>query len=244
MPPTNELVLWLGVFLVALSYSCVGHGGASGYLALLAFTAFTSREASTLALLMNVGVSAIAFIIYHRARHFDVKLAWPFFVLSIPMAYLGAVFKLSDSVHRWVLAAALLGAAAALIFRPTRTEEPGKPVAIPIALILGASIGLLSGMIGIGGGIFLSPVLIIMGWADAKKTAAISSAFIFLNSASGIVARTSEVAPMASRHWPLIVIAVVGAVVGGIIGANRMAPTTLRRALGVVLLFAIPKLFM
>lgn len=240
----SQLLLSLGVFLVALAYSSVGHGGASGYLALLSFTAITARDASTLALTMNIGVSGIAFFFFRRAQHFDWKLAWPFLALSIPLAFCGALYKLSDSAHKWVLGAVLIAAAAALIFRPSDADREKRPVSIPLSLAVGGTIGLFSGMIGIGGGIFLSPVLILMGWADAKKTAAISSAFIFLNSTSGLIARSGEFPSVAAKYAPLICLAIVGAIAGGMIGANRLPAIALRRVLGVVLLFAIPKLFL
>lgn len=238
----HDPVFMVGALLVAVAYSAVGHGGASGYLALMAFTTMATKDASTLALAMNVAVSLIAFVLFQRARHFRWNLAWPFLLGSVPMAFIGGSLHVSGSLHKWLLAIVLLYAAIVLITQaPKPSEEPSEPN-LWLQIGIGAGIGLLSGLVGVGGGIFLSPLILFFGWANAKQTAAVSSLFILLNSISGLAARSNTVGSIVSEHSVVLLVAVVGALVGSWIGANRMPDLGVRRLLGVVLLFAVVKL--
>ena len=237
----NPLFL-LGVLVVALAYSAVGHGGASGYLALIAFTKMPPKDGATLALAINVVVAAIAFALYRRAKYFEWGLAWPLLAGSIPAAFLGGLAHLTDSVHRWVLAAVLLYAALTLMIKlPVEPDDLKKP-SVGWLILTGVAIGALSGMVGVGGGIFLSPILILSGWSTAKTTASTSALFILCNSLSGLAARSISVGAVVTANWPILVIAVVGALIGSWIGAMKLSDVWLRRSLGAVMLVAVTKM--
>ncbi len=239
----HDLLFVLGMLIVAVAYSCVGHGGASGYLALMAFSTVATKDASVLALALNIVVSSVAFLLFKRGKHFDWSLAWPFLVGSVPFAFLGGTLKLSDHVHQWILAAVLIYAAGVLLIGPSKEGQVGQAPSRAVRMATGSGIGLVSGMVGVGGGIFLSPLMLLLGWADAKRTAATSSLFILVNSIAGLAARPPSSLNMVSSHWPTIVAASIGALVGAWIGSQRMPNPVLRRALGVVLLAGVVKLF-
>lgn len=238
----NDPGFMVCIGLVAMLYSSVGHGGASGYLALLSMTSLAGRPASTLALGMNLGVSGISFIAYQRAKHFDFSLLWPFLVGSIPMAYVGGTLKVPGSLHKILIAAALTAAALWLILGVSRKVVETRPLNLPGAILTGVIIGLLSGIIGVGGGIFLSPILLLARWADAKKTASVSAIFILLNSISGLLARNAGELSVIGQHVNLIAVTVVMSLVGSALGAHKATNPQLRVILGVVLLFAVAKL--
>lgn len=223
-------------------YSMVGHGGASGYLALMAFTSAPQKLASTTALILNLAVSGITFLAFRRARHFDWSLTWPFLVGSVPMAYLGGRLKVEGRVQDLILAATLIYAATVLfsgVPKPYKKDHHPNPF---LCVGVGAAIGFLSGIVGIGGGIFLSPVIILAGWAGPHVTASIAASFIFLNSAAGLFARSPKVITEASHQWPLLVAAVIGGLLGSWLGANRTTASQIRQALAMVLLLAVVKL--
>jgi uncharacterized protein len=234
------------VFLVAVAYSSVGHGGASGYLAVLSFFGLAPALMAPSALLLNLLVSGVAFVAFWRAGHFDFRLLWPFLVGSVPMAFVGGVLRVSPQVYMAVLGAVLVFVAWRLLAAPVGSaagEHFSRPPKLAVAVLAGAGIGLLSGMVGVGGGIFLSPLLILLGWADAKRTAAASAAFIWINSAAGLYGHLTRTAV----DWPalawLVGAAFVGGLVGSRLGARRLPTVWLRRILGVVLLVAAYKLF-
>jgi hypothetical protein len=229
------------VFLVAALYSSVGHGGASGYLAALALCGYAPAEMKTSALLLNLLVAGIAFVNYRRAGHFNARLFWPFAVASIPAAFVGGLMKIAPSVYAGLLAFALVAAALRLILPDFKKSTPSPPN-LPISAAVGAGTGLLSGMVGVGGGIFLSPIVILCGWADAKTTAGISAAFIWVNSAAGLLGQLRQGMPGALSLWPLALCAAAGGLIGSNVGARRLTPMGLRRLLGAVLLVAAYKI--
>ncbi len=232
------------LFAVAVLYSSVGHGGASGYLAILSFFAFAPEEMATTALTLNVLVSGLAFASFRAAGYFRPTLLIPFIVASIPAAFVGGMLSVPPRYYAWLLGAVLIVAAGRLVWR-ARSEEMTRVVAAPrlgIAASTGAGIGLLSGIVGVGGGIFLSPVLILMGWATPRQTAAVSAGFIFLNSLSGLGGRAVG-GNLAFGQLLWVVPAVLaGGLIGSRLGALRVHSSGSRRLLAAVLLLAALKL--
>ncbi|MDA2912869.1 sulfite exporter TauE/SafE family protein [Acidobacteriia bacterium AH_259_A11_L15] len=239
------LALLLGlVFFVAVAYSSVGHGGASGYLAVLSFFGLAPVAMAPSALCLNLLVAGTSFSSYWRAGHFAFRLLWPFLLTSIPFAFLGGLTEVSPKTYMLLLAAVLIFAAYRLLaVVPPKPEESFLRVPpLGVALPVGAGIGFLSGIIGVGGGIFLSPLLILLRWADAKRTAAVSAAFIWVNSAAGLYGHLSRKdIDWSDLAW-LVGFAFAGGLVGSYLGARRFRGLWLRRILGVVLLVATVKL--
>lgn len=230
----------LGV--IAFVYALVGHGGASGYLALLMLLGHPPEQVRPAALLLNLCVSAIATFQFARAGHFRWGLLWPFAITSVPASYIGAGIELDAAVYTRILAICLLVAVARLLGLFGSWKHETRPLDPWIALVIGAVIGLLSGMIGIGGGILLSPVLLLMRLSDAKGSAAVSAPFILVNSAAGMLRAfgTGEWLTREMMLWTAV--AVLGGVLGSAIGARRLADARVRQILGGVLLFASIKL--
>ncbi len=238
-------ILPLLVFLVAILYSSVGHGGASGYLAVLSLIGTTDPgQMATTALILNILVAGIAFLTFNKSGHFSFKLSWPFIIASIPAAFIGGTYSIRGSTYFLLLGIALILAAArmALFLKPSKEPETTGYAPVAAMLPIGAGIGFLSGVVGIGGGVFLSPIIILMRWAGAKQTAAVSAFFILVNSAAGLIGRSVtggiEFGPLA----PLLAAAIAGGFVGSHLGAGRISWVVLRRTLAVVLIAASVKL--
>ena len=237
-----EILFILAIGLVAFLYSSVGHGGASGYLALMALFGLDVALMKPSALILNLFVSSLAFIAFYRAGHFRARLLLPFVITSIPMAFLGASLEVPPELYKKILGVCLFLAALRIVIR---TGENGdrKKLSIPIALAAGALIGFFSGMIGIGGGIILSPLLLLTRWGGMKETAAASSAFIFLNSLSGLsghIVAGMEVSPKIAL-W--IVAVMAGGLLGSWTGGFRLTAIQLKYLITTVLLIASIKLF-
>lgn len=230
------------LFIVAMLYSSVGHGGASGYLAMLSLFSVVATTARPTALILNLFVSSIAATQYIRKGFFSFRLFSGFAIASIPLAFLGSMMQLPTGAYRIVLGIALLIAAARLA---TDIAEPDKFYRPPVwvSLIVGAGIGLVSGLVGVGGGIFLTPVLLFMKWTDAKTAAGISALFIFVNSAAALIATpiAAETFSTESVFW--LAAALSGGVIGSQLGASYFNTLTLRRLLAAVLALAAAKLF-
>lgn len=232
------------VAAVALLYASVGHGGASGYLAVLAVAGLPPAEMASTALVLNLLVAGISWLSFARAGHFRPRLLAPFLLSSLPAAWLGGYLSVSPRGYALLLAFSLTAAAARMALPDRRPGPPaGRPPRLA-ALGLGAGIGFLSGAVGVGGGIFLSPLLLILRWADPKETAAASAAFIWLNSLAAIVGRAvaGSFGPGATL-W-LLAAALAGGLAGAHLGARRFAGLTLRRLLAAVLLVAAAKLLL
>ena len=232
------------VFLVAMAYSSVGHGGASGYLAVLSLFGLTPSAMAPSALLLNLLVAGTSFLLYWRSGHFRFGLLWPFLLTSIPFAFLGGITRVSSRAYMALLAVTLAFAAYRLLAAvPPRDEESfARMPPLWVALAAGAGIGFLSGLIGVGGGIFLSPLMILLKWADAKRTAAVSAAFIWVNSAAGLYGQLMRNAVDWHGLLWLVAAAFAGGIAGSYLGATRFRGLWLRRILGLVLLLATIKL--
>lgn len=237
-----EITIVLALFVVAVLYSSVGHGGASGYLAVMAFLAVVPEVTRPTALVLNLFVASIAAFQFYRAGFFSWNLFWPFAITSIPFAFIGGMIKLPTNVYKTVLGLVLLFAAFRLAWQFASDSKEVHPPKLWMALIIGAPIGLLSGLVGVGGGIFLTPVLLLMNWSETKTAAGISALFILVNSASGLAGNYEQVRALPNDVWFWIAAAVAGGLIGSLLGAKRFDSLTLRRVLAAVLLFAAVKL--
>lgn len=245
MTAGTAFLLGLLILCAAILYSSVGHGGASAYLAVMALFGTSAAVMRPTALVLNLFVAGIAAAQFARAGWFRWRLFWPFAVASVPMAFFGGRLSLADPTYRRVLGAVLLFAAVRLAVRfAAAAEKPLRPLPLPLAMVLGALIGLLSGLTGVGGGIFLSPLLLVGRWAEPKPTAAVSAAFIWVNSLAGLLGRPGSLAllPPSTVLW--IGAAVLGGLIGASQGSRRLASLTLRRLLALVLLVAGVKLIL
>ena len=235
------LPLILAVFSVALLYASVGHGGASGYLAVMALFAVAPESLRPTALALNVLVSTIGTVAFYRAGHFRGHLFWPLALSSIPFAYLGGSLVLPDAAFRVLLGAALVVASLRLILPAAAVEQTRRPGG-PVRLGCGAAMGLVSGLIGVGGGIFLTPLAILLRWAPAKSAAAISAPFIWVNSVAGLIGlRPGSAEFHPALPWMALAVLTAG-VFGALWGSGRADSRQLRGALALVLLLASGKL--
>ena len=235
------LTLTAGVFVVALLYSSVGHAGASGYIAVMTLLGLAPAFIKPAALALNVLVAALAFTQFARAGHFRWVLFWPFALLAPPMAFLGGWLQLPAQVFQTVIGVVLLYSAAQLFLRPQAVDQPSAPPKA-LALGVGALLGLLSGLTGTGGGIFLTPLLLLAGWSAPKHAAAVSALFILLNSAAGLAGHLASAQEMPEMLWPLLAAAATGGAIGSTLGSRRFDPLLIRRLLAVVLVVAGLKL--
>ena len=188
----NFILFYFLLFLVAFLYASVGHGGASGYLALMAIFSVTPEVMKPTALLLNLFVSLTSFIQYYRGKHFKWKIFLPLAIASVPMSFIGGLLVLDGTVYKKILGLLLLiPVVRFLVFKNPQIDETKKPDTI-LSLVIGGAIGLLSVMIGIGGGIILSPILLMLKWTDQRQTAAISAIFIFVNSLAGLTGQLTK----------------------------------------------------
>ncbi|MCL4180460.1 MAG: sulfite exporter TauE/SafE family protein [Verrucomicrobia bacterium] len=242
--PAEWIVLCLGSLVIALLYSSVGHGGATGYLTLLALAGVLPDPARTCALITNCFVASLAWYRFHQAGHFDRRILLPLVVTSIPAAWLGSRLIVPLELYQLLLGFALLASAVALVLRPDHihAHHSHRARPWPVALGLGAALGFLAGLTGIGGGVFLSPLLLFFRWTPTKTTGGIAAAFIVLNSLAGLVGLGSRVAETPPWLAAVTLAAIAGALIGVYLGARRWSDTAFRWALACVLLLAGAKL--
>lgn len=234
------------IFISAFLYASVGHGGASAYLAILLFFGFSTAAVKVEALWLNCMVSLIAAIRYYK-NYFHFRLFWPFAISSIPMAYLGAKIQVDPHFFRIILAALLIIPCLALfgVFSVRSSKIPQMKIPTITGIISGAIIGCISGIIGIGGGIMLSPLLVLNAWTNVQTSAAIAAVFIFVNSISGLISlHQSNHLLTFDIHYSHIIAAVFGALLGAYWGASLKKETILKKVLACVLAFASVKLFL
>ena len=240
----TDALLPAAILVAAVLYSSVGHGGASAYLAVMSLAGLAPGLMRPAALVLNLVVAAIAAFRFARAGHFRLSLFWPFAVTSIPFAFLGGSITLPDAVYRRILGLVLLFAAYRLwrVFRGG--EETAHTPPLAAALLWGAAIGMLSGLTGVGGGIFLSPLLLLAHWAEPKPTAAVSAAFIWVNSFAGLLGKPASLAALPASIPLWVLAAALGGMVGAGLGSRRLPSLVLRRLLAVVLVVAGGKLLL
>ncbi len=237
------LTFLIALLLIAFLYACVGHGGASGYLALMAIFSFAPAVMKPTALLLNLFVAAVSFYHYYKAGHFDKNLFFPFAIASIPMAFLGGVIQLDAHLYKRILGVFLIFAILKILDVFGKGSATLRPVKTGYGLLVGGSIGFFSGLIGIGGGIVLTPVILLLNWGRMKEAAAVSALFIWVNSAAGFIGQLSSGVALAAQWFLWIGVALIGGFVGGYLGSRTFNNRQLRRVLALVLALACVKLF-
>lgn len=228
--------------VMAFLYASIGHGGASGYLAVLALFSVEPSLMKSSSLVLNIFVSLISFVHYYRGGHFKWQLFVPFAIASIPAAYFGAQVEVDPSVYKKVLGICLIFPILRLAGAFGKESDETKSLPLAYGLLIGAVIGFLSGMIGIGGGILLSPVILLFHWGKMKETAAVSALFILVNSISGLAALLGKGYTPVTEIYSWIAVAVIGGFAGAYFGSQKFNHSVLRYILALVLLIASLKL--
>jgi uncharacterized membrane protein YfcA len=230
------------LFIVALLYASVGHGGASGYLALMAVYGFAPEVMKPTALILNLFVSMTSFLLFLKGGHFKWKVFLPFALASIPMSFLGGTISLDAHIYKKVLGVLLLFPVFRFFVFPNTDDKDFKETNLALSLIIGATIGFLSGLIGIGGGILLSPIILLLSWTNQKQTAAISALFIFVNSIAGLAGQMSKGITIEPMMFNYVAVAFAGGIIGAWLGSLKFNHKILKYTLAVVLLMASVKL--
>jgi uncharacterized membrane protein YfcA len=243
METHHELLILVGLAVAALLYASVGHGGASGYLAVMAFAGLAPATMKPAALALNVVVAGIGSWKYLRAGAFDWKVFWPFAVVSIPMAYVGGALHVPAGLFKPLVGVALLFAAWRMLLTARQTEVTRRDLKLAPALVAGAGIGLLSGLTGVGGGIFLSPLILLMGWAGTRETSGIAALFILVNSLAGLAGHGDLSALPANFPLWAVVVGLLGWL-GAEFGSRRFRLPVIRNLLAVVLAMAGAKMIL
>lgn len=242
MPVSFEPALLAAVFfLAAVLYASVGHGGASAYLAVMGFAGIAPIIMKPTALVLNIFVSALALVLFCRAGFWKGRLFWPLAVASIPFAFLGGWMQVSDPIFKLILAVALAFASWRLIYFKSRPVEEPRDLSLVGAAMLGSGLGFASGLVGIGGGIFLTPLLILFRWAGAKSAAAVSAAFILVNSVAGLFGFVVKGGTVPALAFWLLPAVVAGGALGAFWGSRSAPPAILRRCLAAALAIAAIK---
>lgn len=233
---------YLLLFFVAFLYASVGHGGASGYLALMAIFGMAPEVMKPTALLLNLFVSLTAFIQFYKGKHFVGRIFWPLALASVPMSFIGGLLLIDGDIYKRILGVLLFFPIARFFFFRSPADDEMKASNIPLSLLIGSAIGLLSGMIGMGGGIILSPILLLLKWTNQKQTAAISALFIFVNSLSGLGGQLVKGVHFTADMYLYVIVAFAGGLFGAYFGSRKFQHHILKRVLASVLLLAAFKL--
>lgn len=239
-----SILFYIVLPVVAFLYASVGHGGASGYLALMALFNFSPEVMRPTALILNIFVSLIAFYHFYKAGNMRWKLFFGLITLSVPFAFLGGSMALNQTFYRQLLGLLLLIPVARFIWVSKKDNEQLKNINWPVVLLLGAGIGFISGLIGIGGGIILSPILLMLAWSNMKETAAISALFITINSVAGLAGNATLGIHIDWKLATIIMLAFAGGLMGAYIGANHLNTVRLKQLLALALAIASFKLLM
>jgi len=244
MGTESILLLAALIFTAALLYSSVGHAGASGYLAAMALFGMAPAEMKPAALALNIMVATIAVTKYVKAGRFSWPLFWPFAVASIPFAYLGGLILLPGQYYKPIIGVVLIYAAIRFYIDSKKSDYLIKKPMMPVVLFSGAALGFLSGLVGVGGGIFLSPLLIMLRWEEVKKVSGVAAAFILVNSIAGLLGfLSSNVPQLPNGIWVWAGSAIVGGYIGAEYGSKRFGNSTIKLLLSLVLLIAGIKMF-
>ncbi|PYM01048.1 MAG: hypothetical protein DMF19_07450 [Verrucomicrobia bacterium] len=240
MDIAHLILLFLAIGVIAFLYSCVGHAGASGYIAVMTLFGLVTTTIRPTALVLNILVAIIASFQFWRAGHFSWKLFWPFALLSVPAAYFGGYLQLPAGILKITIGLVLLFSAARLFFR--RGDPAVAPPPLPAALAVGSGIGFLSGLTGTGGGIFLTPLLLFSKWAKTKQASAVSALFILVNSIAGLAGFVSARQSIPALAVILSAAAIIGGAIGSHLGSRKFPVRTISILLATVLVIAGVKL--
>jgi hypothetical protein len=235
--------LCAAVAVIALLYASVGHAGASGYIAVMSLIGLAASSIKPLALMLNVAVASITTWQFARAGHFRWRLFWPFALTAVPLAAVGGYWTLADASLNRLLGLALCWAAANLLWRPPQDGQTQAPRTW-LALISGGALGLLAGLTGTGGGIYLTPLLLFLRWAPMREIAAVSAPFILLNSVAGLAGMAAAGAAIPNAILPLLIAVALGGGIGAQLGAAKLPVEVIKRLLALVLAIAGAKLLL
>lgn len=243
---TPEMIPYLAVciFVVAMMYASVGHGGASGYLAIMALFSLHPEALKPTALMLNIVVAGVGTYLYCSAGQFSWRVFWPFVITSIPMSFLGGTFSLSPELYRPALGMVLLFAAWRLFARRKQDDYLASEPNITLAMVVGAILGFASGLIGVGGGIFLSPLMILLGWAQVREISGIAALFILVNSISGLAGHVSSLQHVPEYAPLLAGVALIGGTIGALCGSRHLPVATILKAMSLMLVMAGGKMFL
>lgn len=238
---TSPYFLAFLFFVVAFTYSSVGLGGASSYTALMAIFGMNTVAIPTISLSLNLFVTSIGSVNFIRNKHGNLKLIAPFLITSMPMAYLGGSIKLPKEIFYWALLISLVFVAVRIyLWQNTAIKldisQKGKVV---ISLFSGSILGLIAGIVGIGGGIYLIPLIIILGLGTEKEAATCGAIFVWLNSFSGLLSRIQYNAIDLTNYTELIVAVIAGGTFGSFVGSFKFSPKVMEKVLGLVIVVAI-----
>ena len=229
--------------IAAALYSTVGHGGASAYLAIMALFAVAPETMRPTALALNLIVAGLGSWRYWRANQTNLRLLLIFSVTAVPAAFLAGGIKIGPDLYRPLVGVLLWIAALRLFWQPSHLVERSlRPVPLGVALPVGAALGFLAGLTGTGGGIFLSPLIILFRWEDARRTSGVVAGFIFLNSIAGLAGNVSSMRALPSELPVFAASVLIGGIAGTWLGAGKLPKARLLQWLGLVLVIAGAKL--
>ena len=238
--------IWLFMLvlpLISFLYASIGHGGASGYLALMSLFSFPPLIMKPTALLLNIFVAGIAFYYYYKEGYFNKKLFLYFALASIPMSFLGGTLDIDATLYQNILAILLIFAVLKMLNVFGKESTKIKEIKIWQGIIVGSAIGFFSGLIGIGGGIILSPIILLFHWGKMKEAAAVSALFIWVNSVAGLSGQISSGVSVSSESFLMVIIALIGGIFGAYFGSKIINNQILKYVLAFVLILASVKLF-
>jgi len=241
MNPDHLIYITACIGIVAFLYSSVGHAGASGYIAVMTMFSMAPSAIKPTALVLNIVVACIGAWQFWRAGHFSWSFFWPFAILSIPFAFIGGYLNLPTHIFKILVGIVLLLSAVKFFIDPKEKPNPKAP-SKPVSYWVGAGLGLLAGFTGTGGGIFLTPLVILMGWARTKTASAVSALFILVNSVSGLAGNLSATKYFPTFAWSFVASALLCGTAGSYLGSRKFSPVIIKRLLAVVLTIAGLKL--
>ncbi len=239
----HSIVFLIILPVVSFLYASVGHGGASGYLALMALFSISPEVMKPTALLLNLFVAGIAFYYYYKEGHFNKKLFLYFAIASIPMSIIGGYLEVDAAIYKKILAILLVFAILKMLNVFGKEKAIKKDIKLWQGIVVGGLIGFFSGLIGIGGGIILSPIILLLHWGNMKEAAAVSALFIWVNSAGGLLGQIGSGVTIDNQSYILVAIALLGGFIGAYYGSKKLNNQHLRYMLAFVLVLASIKLF-